>query len=191
MTFMGVCGWNYILVMAFKRADKVYVDESKARGYYLVATSADVSKLKDSEKVLRSLLKPRQRRIHFKNENDGRRRLILSLMSKLDLRVTVFVCQGVSDKVARVLCLEALVGMAVESEIFTLVIERDESLVQADKRIIAGILMSQDSFLDYQHVGPHEHPLLWVSDAVAWTFTSGGDWLRRSSPIVDEVIYLT
>lgn len=177
--------------MAFKRADKVYVDESKARGYYLVATSADVNKLKDSEKGLRSLLKPRQRRIHFKNENDSRRRQILSLMSKLELRVTVFVCQGVTDKVARVLCLEALVGMAVESEIFTLVIERDESLVQSDKRIIAGILMSQDSVLDYQHVGPHEHPLLWVSDAVAWTFTSGGDWLRRSSPIVDEVIYLT
>jgi hypothetical protein len=112
-------------------------------------------------------------------------------MSKLELRVSVFVCQGLPDKEARVLCLEALVGMAVESEIFSLVIERDESLVQADRRIIAGIFMSQQSSFDYLHVGPHEHPLLWVSDAVAWTFTSGGDWLRRSSPIVDEVIYLT
>jgi hypothetical protein len=95
------------------------------------------------------------------------------------------------ERQARVLCLEALVGMAVESEIFTLVIERDESLVQSDKRVIAGILMSEDSTLDYRHVGPYEHPLLWVSDAVAWCFYSGGDWLRRSSPIVDEVIYLS
>ena len=112
-------------------------------------------------------------------------------MATLELQVTVFICQGLDERQARVLCLEALVGMAVESEIFSLVIEKDESLVQADKRVIAGILMSQDSNLDYQHVGPHEHPLLWVSDAVAWSFTSGGDWLRRSSPIVDEVIYLT
>jgi len=177
--------------MAFKRADKVYVDESKARGYFLVATSSDLNMLKSSEKALKSLLKPRQRRIHFKSESDSRRRQILSLMSKLELRVSVFVCQGLPDKEARVLCLEALVGMAVESEIFSLVIERDESLVQADRRIIAGIFMSQESSFDYLHVGPHEHPLLWVSDAVAWTFTSGGDWLRRSSPIVDEVIYLT
>ena len=136
--------------MAFKRADKVYVDESKARGFYFVATSSDTGNLKYSEKALRSVLKPGQRRVHFKKESDSRRREILSL-----------------------------------------VIERDESLVQSDKRVIAGILMSENSKLNYQHVGPHEHPLLWVSDAVAWCFFSGGDWLRRSSPIVDEVIYLT
>ena len=96
-----------------------------------------------------------------------------------------------SDKEARVLCLEALVGLAIESEIFSLAIEQDESFVQSDKRVIAGILMSQNSHLDYQHVGPHQHPLLWVSDAVAWSYTNGGDWLRRVSPMVDEVIYLT
>ena len=177
--------------MAFKRADKVYVDESKARGFFLVATSSDTSNLKVSEKALRSLLKPGQRRVHFKKERDSRRREILSLMTTLDLRVTVFICQGLNERQARVLCLEALVGMAVESEVFSLVIERDETLVQSDKRIIAGILMSEGSSLDYRHVGAYEHPLLWVSDAVAWSFYSGGDWLRRSSPIVDEVIYLT
>ena len=188
---MGVSGWKYILAMAFKPAEKVFVDESKARGYFLVATSSDTSNLKVSEKALRSLLKPGQRRIHFKKERDSRRREILSLMSTLELRVTVFICQGLDERQARVLCLEALVGMAVESEIFSLVIERDETLVQSDKRIIAGILLSEGSTLDYQHVGPHEHPLLWVSDAVAWSFYCGGDWLRRCSPIVNEVIYLT
>ncbi len=177
--------------MAFKRADKVFVDESKERGFILVATSSEISQLKVTEKALRSLLKAGQRRLHFKKESDSRRREILSLMSRLELRVTVFVCQGLNDRDARILCLEALVGMAVESEIFSLVIERDESLVQSDKKVIAGILMAEDSVLEYQHVGPHEHPLLWVSDAVAWSFTSGGDWLRRSSPVVDEVIYLS
>ena len=126
---MGVSGWKYILAMAFKPAEKVFVDESKARGYFLVATSSDTSNLKVSEKALRSLLKPGQRRIHFKKERDSRRREILSLMSTLELRVTVFICQGLDERQARVLCLEALVGMAVESEIFSLVIERDETLL--------------------------------------------------------------
>ena len=177
--------------MAFKRADKVFVDESKERGYFLVATSSEISALRHSDKALKKLLKPSQRRLHFKSERDSRRREILSLMSRLDLSVTVFVCQGLSEKEARALCLKALIGMAVDSEIFSLVIERDESIVQADRRVIAGILLAQETSLPYSLVGPHEHPLLWVSDAVAWSFNSGGDWLRRSSPIVDEVIYLT
>ena len=177
--------------MAFKRAERVFVDESKERGFYFVATSSEIKALRDSEKALRKLLKPKQRRIHFKSENDRRRREILSEMAKLNLNVTVFVCHGLSNKDARVLCLEALIGMAVDSEIFSLFIERDESMVQMDKRVIAGILMPQSTKFDYQHVGPHEHPLLWVSDAVAWSYTSGGDWSRRCAELVDEVVYLT
>ena len=177
--------------MAFKRADKVFVDESKERGYFLVATSSEINSLRYSEKALRKLLKPSQRRLHFKSERDSRRREILSVMSRLELSVTVFVCQGLSEKEARAICLKALIGMAVDSEIFSLVIERDESIVQADRKVIAGILLAQETSLPYSLVGPHEHPLLWVSDAVAWCFNSGGDWLRRSSPIVDDVIYLT
>ena len=40
--------------------------------------------------------------------------------------------------------------------------------------------------MQYRHVTPHEHPLLWVSDAVAWCYSNGGDWIRRVEAIVES-----
>ena len=56
--------------MTFRSADRVYVDESKARGYYVVATATVVGDVQASNRALRELLKPGQRRIHFKSESD-------------------------------------------------------------------------------------------------------------------------
>jgi hypothetical protein len=36
----------------------------------------------------------------------------------------------------------------------------------------------------YEHLKPHEEPLLWVPDAVAWCYGNGGDWRRRVAPLV-------
>lgn len=57
--------------MTFRPADRVYVDESKARGYYVVATATAIGDVQASERALRDLLKPGQRRIHFKSEGDS------------------------------------------------------------------------------------------------------------------------
>jgi len=40
--------------------------------------------------------------------------------------------------------------------------------------------------MQYRHVAPHEHPLLWVSDAVAWCYSNAGDWIRRVDAIVES-----
>jgi len=69
--------------VTFQPADRVYVDESKARGYYIVATATAIGDVQASERALRDLLKPGQRRIHFKSESDSRRRQILSRICAL------------------------------------------------------------------------------------------------------------
>lgn len=173
--------------MTFRLADRVYVDESKARGYYVVATATASGDLRVSERALRDLLKPGQRRIHFKSESDRRRRQILSSMCALDVRVSVWIVKRRSDKEARPLSLGALVAEAVESGAALLIIERDESLERADRRLIAEVIRRAGSpELQYRHVAPHEHPLLWVSDAVAWCYSNGGDWIRRVDTIVES-----
>ena len=155
--------------MSFHPGDRVFVDESKARGYYLVAAASAVSSLHDSEKALRRLLKPGQRRIHFKSERDGRRREILSAMTALEVRGAVWVVKGRPDKEARPRCLEALTETALRDGVDQLIIERDESLQRADRSTIAEMLRrGEGASLQYGHASPHEHPLLWVSDAVAW-----------------------
>lgn len=176
--------------MCFSPGDRVFVDESKARGYIIAATAASLSSQRVAEKALRSLLKPGQRRIHFKSERDSRRREILSRMHELDLRVTVWIAKGLPDKQARPLCLTELTTALIESGVDHLFIERDESLITADKRIIAGILRGhQPQTLRYTHVVPTEQPLLWVSDAVAWCYASGGDWIRRATPLTQQRVF--
>ncbi|QAY60006.1 hypothetical protein ET475_08380 [Microbacterium protaetiae] len=101
--------------MTFRAGDRVYVDESKALGYYVVATAAAVGDVRDSERALRGLLLPGQRRLHFKSENDSRRRQILSRMCVLEVRVGVWVVRQLPDREARPLSLGSLVDAAARS----------------------------------------------------------------------------
>jgi len=170
--------------VTFRLADRVYVDESKARGYFVVATASAVGDAHASERALRDLLKPGQRRIHFRS--DSRRRQLLSRMCALEVRVAVWVVKQLPDKEARPLSLGMLVEAAARAGASQLIIERDESLERADRRLIAEVIRREGaSELLYRHVAPHEHPLLWVSDAVAWCYSNGGDWIRRVESIVE------
>lgn len=102
----------------------------------------------------------------------------------LEVRVEVWVVRQLPDKEARPLTLGALVDAAARAGVGQVVIERDASLESADRRLIAQVLRRRGVAFEYRHAAPHEHPLLWVSDAVAWCYSNGGDWIRRAEPIV-------
>lgn len=40
------------------------------------------------------------------------------------------------------------------------------------------------SSLVYEHLRPHEEPLLWVSDAAAWAVGASREWRKRVSRII-------
>ncbi|MGB3414862.1 MAG: hypothetical protein WBA28_09125 [Microbacteriaceae bacterium] len=85
--------------------------------------------------------------------------------------------------------MNALADEAVNSGVTHLFIERDESLIDADRKILAEVLRREKhSHLKYQHASPHEYPLLWVSDAVAWSFSKGKDWAQRAHPLIGNRI---
>lgn len=136
---------------------------------------------------MQELRLPGQRRVHFKSESDSRRRQILSRMCALDVRVGVWVVRQLPDREARPLSLGSLVDAAARAAVSQLAIERDASLESADRRLISEVLRRHGATqLDYRHAAPHEHPLLWVSDAVAWCYSNGGDWIRCAEPIVES-----
>lgn len=175
--------------MIFQPGDHVYVDESKARAYILVATAVVAADRVEVEKVLRTLRKSGQRRIHFNGESDRRRREILAQLVLLPIRCYVWEVKGSVDRVARTRCLEDLVREMTAASAVHLTIEADESLVRSDRSLIAAILRNEsNSRLTYRHSTPYGEPLLWVSDAVAWCRARRGDWIRRSDPIVDSIL---
>lgn len=176
--------------MIFAADDRVFVDESKSRGYIVAATAASPATIRESEKALRMLLKPGQRRLHFKSERDSRRREILSGMCKLDVRVAMWVAKGLPNKDARDACLASIVAECCASGASTLILERDESLMGADRKVISAALrLNQNHSVCYSHATPHEQPLLWISDAIAWCYAKGGDWVRRIEPLLDQQVF--
>lgn len=180
--------------MNFQPGERVFVDESKSNGYYVVASAVAIGDHSAACKQLRSLLRSGQSRLHFQTEKDHSRKRLLTAMTQLDVRASVWVVKREPDKTARPRCIEAVTEAMLRDGATELFLERDASLERADRQIIAAIMRrphGERPELRYRHIGPSEDPMLWVSDAVAWCYQKRGDWIRRAEPLVNgRVIHL-
>lgn len=164
---------------------RVFVDECKAKGYYIAAAVVLPADANGVDKALRRLLRPGQRRIHFNQESDSRRRMILSRMAELDVRVWIYSVRGAKERAARDRCLNALIDDLVAASADLLILERDAPIERNDRRTIHNALLRHDRYeLTYRHAEPTEYALLWISDAIAWCCNAGGDWSRRAEPLI-------
>jgi len=169
----------------------VFVDESKSKAYYVAASVIASVDVAGARRSILALRRPGQRRVHFKSESDSSRNAFLNGAVRLGLSTRLYIARNMPDKEARPLCLERLLDDLVAGGARKLVLESDESLQQSDRRLIAQHLKALgggDGF-QYMHCKAHEEPLLWVSDAVAWCHQKGGDWIRKASPLVQEIVY--
>ena len=159
----------------------VTIDESKAKAYVLVAVFADSHFAPSLRKELRAFLLRGQRSIHFSLENDSRRRKFLSLISRHDLPMRVYVSNETNQATARRWCLEMLLDDLPKEEQFKLVLDRDEAFVSFDQRIITNT--SKVNNLNrgniHGHDEPEYEPLLWIPDAIAWSYAKNGIWRTR------------
>jgi hypothetical protein len=157
--------------------------------YFLVAGVIPAAELSTTRSLLLGLRLSGSRRIHFQAESDSRRREILSRLVAAELRTCVYTGRGKPEKV-RQACLAELAADAVKLACASLAPEsRGRNLDALDRRAIAQALRQTgtDTAFEYRHRAPHEEPLLWLPDAVAWSYGAGGDWRRRSAPVVEAV----
>ncbi|MDI3193991.1 hypothetical protein QK290_05840 [Pseudarthrobacter sp. AL07] len=166
----------------------VFVDESKTKAYYVAASVIAPADVVAARQAIPALCRPGQRRVHFKGESDSSRNAFLKGAARAGLTTRLYVARNLPDKIARPLCLERLIDDLLAAGASRLVLESDESLEQADRRIIGQPLRSRGENLKYLHCKPHEEPLLWVSDAVAWCHQRGGDWISRAAPLVQNIV---
>jgi hypothetical protein len=172
----------------FKPGDRIFLDESKNRKYVVAATFLPPRGIFDSEKFLRSLLLPGQRRLHFTREGERRRKILLTAMGKLDIQVAIWQVSGRPEGLARTMCITSIAQSALELNAESLVLETDESIEASDRRLLFELSSAADKGrqLAFQHSAPHHQPLLWVSDAIAWCYAKGGMWAERASPLVED-----
>jgi hypothetical protein len=67
----------------------VFVDETKHRGYLLVAGVVVPDDLDSVRRTLRGLVLPGQRRLHMKAENDQRRRSVATAIAVSGVKATI------------------------------------------------------------------------------------------------------
>lgn len=169
----------------------IFVDESKARGFLLVAAVVPPDELAGMRKLFDALRLPRQRRIHFTAESNARRKIILAALADAGASAIVYDASAYPDvKRARDTALSRLVDDAAKTGAQMLVIERDDPSEASDRVIIRerlNVAGCRDG-LRYVHRRSHEDCLLSIPDAVAWAWAKSGDWRLRANRIVSEVV---
>jgi hypothetical protein len=167
----------------------LYVDESiRAQSYYLCGV---VINHKDSfaiRSAVRSLRVSGQR-IHFNKESDANRERILEEILALQFEVVIVrsvTRHGVSLEKAREISIEKLVEFSISNSVGKIVLETRGDDTN-DRRVIHKA-RAGSRFIEFNHISPTSEPLLWIPDAIAWAFGSGGKWRRIVDPVVRNYI---
>jgi hypothetical protein len=109
----------------------VFVDETKRRGYLLVAGVVVPGDLDSVRRMLRGLVLPGQRRLHMKDENDQRRRSIATAIAVSGVTATIYDAgrRYRNERERRAACLRALIIDATQRGDAMLVLEQDDTLL--------------------------------------------------------------
>jgi hypothetical protein len=166
-----------------------FVDESSRASYHLVAAIVEPAHLAGGRALLRALRLPGERRLHFQSEGNARRSRILSALREVEASAWVYVGRGKSEAV-RAAAMASLAADLSERGASRLAIEsRGETLDRIDRRVVARTLAA-GSLLTYEHLLPHEEPLLWLADAVAWCYGAGPRWRPRVESLITRVVLI-
>ncbi|MFD9706012.1 hypothetical protein [Lentzea sp. NPDC059081] len=168
----------------------MFVDESERGGYLMAAVLVTPNALHSTRALMRSLLLPGSRRVHFKTEKPTRRRLVADRLACCDFAAHIYTGRGKSERVRSKL-LPLLVEDAIGLGVSRLVLDSRDPVANGRDRLLIGTrTKAHDAGLVYEHIHSSAEPALWISDAVAWCHGAGGDWKRRIAPVVGSVIDL-
>lgn len=136
-------------------------------------------------KVMRGLVRPDLRRVHFSKQQDGDRRLVVKHIVLEDIQAFFATAHGRQID-ARSECWINLVPQLVAFGVTELAIERIQAGEARDRRDIRDALkaLGREDTVTYRHVDPAVEPMLWVADAVAWCVGAGSHWRTRIASIL-------
>ena len=162
----------------------VFVDETKRRGYLLVASAVVPGDLDGTRRMLRGLVLPGQRRLHMKDESDSRKRSIAAAIAVSGITATIYDAgrRHDTERERRAACLTALVADAAIQDYAMLVLEQDDTLIVSDRKLLyLATRQAGCPDLRYEHHRVAVEPLLALPDAVAWCWAKGGSASNPSS----------
>jgi hypothetical protein len=171
----------------FRSRCHVFVDESKSAGYIAAATYIEADKVAAVRRTVASLRLSGAERLHFVHERDARRKQILEQLLMIGIRARVYVARTTNQPLGRRETLTALVHDALRADVQRIVLEQDDSVLAADRRLLTPLVRLANRQAQFEHARSKSEPLLWPSDAIAWCWQRGGPWIARSRPLIDTV----
>lgn len=176
------------MALELPRQSQLFVDECKAKEYYLAAAVTTSASLATVRNELKAGRHKGTDYVHFVRERDAIKDKFISIMHECDLAAIMYVSEAKKHATAREACLHTMLDDIASQQIRQLTIESDASIDAADRRIIAKRLRELNyADLRYQHRGKKEEPLLWASDAIAWCYNRGGTWKQKIEPLLLDV----
>jgi hypothetical protein len=167
----------------------VFVDESKRSGYLLASVAFASGRLDRARGLMRGLLLPGERRVHFRSEKDTRRKFVLARMVDFGVSARVY-SASVDGEYARDALLRILVEDVIGYGGQRLVLEARDPVGNSRDRVVLGQTAARKHELAYEHREASTEPILWMSDAIAWSAGAGGDWRRRIEPMIEHATRL-
>ncbi|MBN2176961.1 MAG: hypothetical protein JW722_04815 [Demequinaceae bacterium] len=142
----------------------------------MVLASQDVD---SSRRAARTITHPGTARFHSVHENPARKRHALRVLQSAPM--SVLIVESAADTPRRHDRSKALIVVTkwcVANGVSRLVLERDDSHVHADRRLIRESTMAlpDERRMEYYHLRSREEPLLWFADLIAWCWSRGGEW---------------
>lgn len=175
--------------MAGRRKSEVsgFVDESLRGQRYLMSCVLIEARHQSSIRSIMRRLAGNRRRIHFNQESNKTRLLVLRTISQLDIKSFVVETQlnhGINVKESRSLCLKAIVRIIQRNNSAERLIIESISDTSSDIRDIQSVRLATPNLV-FEHRHAIETPELWISDAIVWAAGMGGPWREEIETIQD------
>ena len=136
-------------------------------------------------------LPTRGRRLHFNNEVDAQKRILLPSIAEFPVRALVVVCHrrhGITEFVAREACLAALVSEVQSQRVDRLGHESRQD--DREDSLIISKLRHPEPPLVFEHRTARREPMLGIADGITWAAGAGANWQALIDPLVQRVIEL-
>ena len=148
-----------------------FVDESRRKGFSLIRCDVPLTDVDAIRSDLRALLRPGQRRIHFRKESPTVRSAVLRVIGNHDVRTTIYIASG-NESDAREACITALAQSVLVDRVAMLTIETDETQRTRDSKTIQPLLAETGDPVPWRHLNAFGEPGLWIPDAIGWCLHS-------------------
>jgi hypothetical protein len=173
--------------------EHVFVDETKAKGFVLVAAVVPPASLASLRSQVNALRLKGQQRLHFASESNRRRNMIARSLIATGVQAYVYDATSFRDgKDAHDAAISQLTDDVVAMGATRLVLERDESVERNDRLVIRSRLLKVDpgNPLRYEHLRAAQESLLAIPDAIAWCWARDNKWRKCVEPLIAGVVRL-